>query len=103
MYKDIVLSEEQITSGKDNAYNIIAEYVRRYWKHYGFTDTVLISLGTSYGAKGEMFDMHKIIAYPNHLDDIEFDFDWWEGERFIRLYGIKLLLDIDVSGGIYEE
>ena len=103
MYKDIVLSEKEITTGKVNAYNIVAEYVKRYWQHYGFTDTVLISLGTSHGANSEAFDMHKIIAYPNRLDDVEFDFDWWEGERFIRLYGIKLLLDIDVSGGIYEE
>ena len=26
---------------------------------------------------------------------------WWEGEKFIKLFGIKAINELDISGGIY--
>ena len=28
--------------------------------------------------------------------------DWWEGEKFIKLFGIKAVGEFDISEGIYE-
>lgn len=89
---DIVLESGQ------SGYDVIGEYVRRYWEH-NIWDDVIISIGTSYD--GQTFDLRKEIAYPNGRD-IEFLRDWWEGEKYIKLFGIKTVSEVDVSGGIYD-
>lgn len=82
-----------------NGYDVIAEYIQRYWKREK-TDTVIISIGTSYD--GNTYYFSKEIATPICGDDIEFLNDWWEGEKYIRLFGIRSLKDINIVGGIYE-
>jgi len=83
-----------------SGYDAVGEYVRRYWDHNSY-DTVIVSLGTSYDGNAD--GLHKEVASPMNLDDVEFLYDWWEGERFIKLFGIKLVDELDISGGIYEE
>ena len=90
---DIVLKERQ------SGYDAIAEYIYRYWEH-NITDTVIVSLGTSYD--GETYDLRNEVASPMSFGDIEFLYDWWEGEKFIKLFGIKAVGEFDVSEGIYE-
>lgn len=82
-----------------SGYDIVAEYIRRYWEHniYG---TVLVSMGVSYD--GDTYSLIKEVADPYNGDDVEFLYDWWEGERFIKLFGIKTIEEIDISGGLYE-
>lgn len=84
-----------------SGYDAIGEYIQRYWKRNGITDTVIVSIGTSYD--GNTFDLHKEIASPINFDDIEFLYDWWEGEKFIRLFGIRAVGDLDIAGGIYTK
>lgn len=80
-------------------YDIVGEYIRRYWEH-NIIDTVIVSMGTSYD--GNTYNLCKEVASPYKGDDIEFLYDWWEGEKFIKLFGIKAVDEIDISGGLYE-
>ena len=81
-----------------SGYDAVAEYIHRYWDH-NCIETVIISMATSYN--GEIYDMINEIACPCD-GDIEFLYDWWEGEKFIKLFGIKSVDEIDISGGLYE-
>ena len=81
-----------------SGYDAVGEYIRRYWNH-NITDIVVVFIGTSYD--GNSYFFHKEVASPMNYDDIEFLNDWWEGEKFIKLLGIKGLDELDVSGGIY--
>lgn len=82
-------------------YDAIGEYIQRYWKHKKLADTVIVSIGISYD--GNTYELKKEIASPSGFDDIEFLYDWWEGEKFIRLFGIRSVEDIDIAGGIYTK
>ena len=83
-----------------SGYDVIGEYIRRYWKHNVY-DTVVVSIGTSYD--GSTYDLIKEIASPYNFDDVEFLCDWWDGEKYIKLFGIKSISELDVSGGIFTE
>ena len=91
---DIILKSGQ------TGYDAIGEYILKYWNH-NITDDVIVSLGTSYD--GETYTLRKEVAYPSGFHDIEFLSDWWEGEKFIKLFGIKTVEELDISGGIYED
>lgn len=83
-----------------SGYDAVGEYIRRYWEH-NIVDTVIVSIGTSYD--GNTFELRKEVASPLNFDDIMFLYDWWEGEKFIKLFGIKTISELDISGGIYEQ
>lgn len=85
---------------KQSGYDVIGEYIRRYWNHNIYTD-VIIPIGTSHD--GQNYSLTKEVASPHNFDDIMYLNDWWEGEKFIRLFGIISLDEINVSGGIYTE
>lgn len=89
---DIILKDGQ------SGYDAVGEYISRYWKHH-MIDTVILYIGTSYD--GESYECRNEIASPYNGDDIEFLYDWWEGEKFIRLFGIISIDELDISGGIY--
>lgn len=91
---DIVLKNDQ------TGYDVISDYIYRYWNH-NILDTVIISIGTSYD--GHTYDLRNEIASPIGFNEIEFMNDWWEGEKYIKLFGIKTLGELDISGGIYED
>lgn len=89
----------KLTNGQ-SGYDAVGEYIQRYWSH-NIYDTVIVSLGTSYD--GKTFDLKKEVACPINFDDIEFMYDWWEGEKYIKIFGIKAVGEFDIYGGIYEE
>lgn len=91
---DIVLKDGQ------SGYDAVGEYIHRYWEH-NITDDVVASIGTSYD--GNTYDLLKEVASPVGYNDIEFLHDWWEGEKYIKLFGIKTVGELDIYGGIYEE
>lgn len=91
---DIKLNDRQ------SGYDAIEEYIRRYWSR-NTTDTVICSIGTSYD--GLTYDSMNEIAYPTSGSCIEFLNDWWEGEKYIKLFGIKTVDELDISGGIYTD
>lgn len=81
-------------------YDVIGGYIRSYWEH-NIEDAVVVSMGISYD--GDSYDLHKEIAIPYIANDVEFLYDWWEGERFIKLFGIISVSELDIIGGIYTE
>lgn len=83
-----------------SGYDVVGEYIRRYWKH-NIIDTVIVSISTSYD--GNTYEARNEIASPYGSDNIEFLYDWWEGEKFIKLFGIVTINELDISGGIYME
>lgn len=93
---EIVLTESH------SGYEAVAEYIRRYWKH-NVCDAVICSIATSFD--GKSFETRNEVAMPYGFDgdEIEFLYDWWEGERFIKLFGIKGISEINIEGGIYTE
>lgn len=91
---DIKLKDKQI------GYDAVGEYIRRYWEHNIWED-VVVSLGVSYD--GKTYDLYKEVASPYSLYDIEYLNDWWEGQKFIRIFGVKAISELDISGGLYEE
>lgn len=91
---DIILKDGE------TGYNAVGDYIQRYWEH-NITDDVIVSLGTSYD--GNTYDIRKEVASPIGCNGIEFLYDWWEGEKYIKLFGIKTVEELDISGGIYEE
>lgn len=85
---------------RQTGYDAVGEYICRYWKQH-LCDTVIVSLATSYD--GVKFRTINEVASPYNFDDIEYLYDWWEGEKFIKLFGIKSIAEIKIEGGIYEE
>lgn len=95
--KGCFMIEVKLKEGQ-SGYDVVGEYVRRYWSH-NTTDTVIVSIGISHD--GYTYDLHNEVVSPTGFDDIEFLYDWWEGEAFIRLFGIKAISKLAISGGIY--
>jgi hypothetical protein len=94
MSKCIVLTDGQ------TGYDVIGEYIRRYWENVCCT-TVLVSVCDSYDGKD--FCHKSIIASPEFPDmTLEYEYDWWEGEKYIILHGIKDIHEIEITGGIFE-
>ena len=91
---DIKLKEGQ------TGYDVVDEYIQRYWRHNGYGD-VVVSLGISY--RGDAYDFCKEIASPYDCHGVEYLSDWWEGQKFIKILGIKFTDELDISGGIYED
>ena len=91
-------------SDGQNGYDIIADYIRRYWKHHAECDeTAIINLETSYDGR-KFYPVHDVASPISYLDDdIEFGYDWWEGEKYIRIKGIKSIGELNIEGGIYSE
>lgn len=84
-----------------SGYDAIGEYIRRYWEH-NVVDTVIVSIGTSYD--GVTYYLRNEVADSSYnFNDIEFLYDWWEGEKYIKLFGIKSINEIHIDGGIYTE
>lgn len=90
-----------ILKGDETGYDAVGTYILRYWEHNIPAD-VIVSLGISYDEN--TYDLVKEVAYPAGFcgNDIEFLSDWWEGQKYIKLFGIKTVRELDVSGGIYE-
>lgn len=85
----------------EDGYEVVGNYIKRFWKHHSYC-RVIVSLATSYDGK-EYWDSKEIAEPMECFTDILYDMDWWEGERFIRLYGIMAVDDVKVEGGLYEE
>lgn len=96
-----MMIEFRLQNGQ-TGYDVIGDYIRRYWKHNCYED-VIVSIGTSYDGKNYSHYNEVASPYFDSNNCIEFLNDWWEGELFIRLFGIKSISAFNVVGGIYEE
>lgn len=82
-----------------NGYDAVGEYIYKYWE-YNIPSDVVVSLELSYD--GKTYDLYKEVASPYNFDDIEYLSDWWEGQEYIKILGIKSVNELDISGGLYE-
>lgn len=87
----------ELKSGQ-SGYDVIEEYVQRYWEH-SIKEPSIISFGTSYD--GKKYNQYKEIVHPSDWFGVEFLNDWWEGEKFIKLFGITSVSKLHICGGIY--
>ncbi len=85
---------------RQSGYEAIAKYIKRYWEHNG-QDTIIVSMKISFNDKD--YETVRAVAYPMSVDDVEFLHDWWEGQTFIKLLGIRSINLINISDGIYTE
>lgn len=80
-------------------YDAVGEYIERYWNHT-IIDQVVVSMGLS--RDGVTYEHYNEVASP-YNSDIMFERDWWEGQKYIRLFGIVSVDALNITGGIYEE
>jgi hypothetical protein len=92
------MSKKFVLTDGQSGYEVIGEYIQRYWEEVCYT-TVIVSVAL---ADDGDYRRLNIVASPTHDLDIEYLYDWWEGEKEIFLGGI---IDVDavyVNGGIFE-
>lgn len=90
----------ELKDGQD-AYDVIEDYILRYWKHNAYED-VIVSMAISYD--GHDYDVLNEIASPDvYCDMVMFLNDWWEGQKFIKLFAIQAVSELKICGGLYEE
>lgn len=84
-----------------DGYEVIAEYIDRYCQLNAYQD-VVVSIAASYDGKD--YELYNEIAFPDdNCDSFIFLNDWWEGEKFIKILGIKGVSELEIHGGLYEE
>lgn len=87
---------------RQTGYDAVEKYIMNYWSNR-IPDTMIVSLEVSYNGKD--YDKVNCVAdcsgYCSAV--VEFLSDWWEGEKYIRILGMKDLSSIEISGGIYLE
>lgn len=85
-------------------YDAVGEYISRYWEHNAY-ESVIVSIAVSYD--GRDYDLYNEIAWPDTDNengrDIVFLHDWWEGEKFIKIFAIEAVSNLTICGGVYEE
>lgn len=60
-----------------NGYDVVGEYIERYWKHTNI-DQVVVSMGLS--RVGVTYEHYNEVASPCN-SDIMFDRDWWKAKN----------------------
>lgn len=94
------MSKKFVLTDGQTGYEVIGDYIQRYWENVCYT-TVLVTIFSSCDGRG--YDRKSIIASPEFpAMALEYDYDWWEGEKYIILSGIVDIHDIVVEGGIFE-
>lgn len=91
--------ELDIRDSGQSGYDAVAILIWNYFKHNPMDDLV-IRIGISYN--GYDYDIeNELVLIEN--GSFEFLNDWWEGQMFIRVYGIRYVPTLDISGGLYPD
>ena len=94
----IVLEENK------NGYAEVLKYIERFLDKEELMGTVAFTIATSYDDDDNDYIKFKHTEIVDvDYDKVVWDNDWWEGEKYIKLFGIKLLSDLEIEGGIYNE
>ena len=80
-----------------DAYTLVADCIRRFWKSK-YVCNVVCLIGTSFD--GADYCKTVEIASPdeNHTG-VEFLNDWYEGEPYVKVFGIKCVDEIEFIDG----
>lgn len=85
-----------LSNGQDG-YSALREHIIQYWEVHGYA-TAVVSLATS--SDGRVYRADNEIVSPHFSDDgdvlLEYLDDWWEGEEYITILGIKNLCEINI-------
>lgn len=89
--------ELNIKDSDQSGYDAVGALI---WNYYGYNpmDDLVIRIGISYNGKD--YDIQNELVLTEN-GSFEFLNDWWEGQKFIRVYGIQSVLTFDISGGLY--
>ena len=90
MSKDIVLNDGQ------SGYDVVGDYVRDHWRKTYYS-TAIVMMATSYDGK-EYHQSHDVVSpFSDHndIDSMEFLHDWWEGQKYIKIFGVINIDDIE--------
>jgi len=83
----------------ENAYMIVDKLVRKYWECVREEDDVVVNVECSYDGQ-KWHGENQFGELPGYGDsEVLWLNDWWEGEPYIRIHGIKNLNELDVIGG----
>ncbi len=86
----------KLDEGK-SAYEFVGDYIEKFWKKNYYCDVVVL-IGTSYD--GVNYCESVEIASPtNDMMGVEFLNDWYEGEKYIKIFGIKSVYDVEIADG----
>ncbi len=88
MSVDIVLKNGQ------SGYDAVGEYVEKYWEQNGYA-TAIVALETSYEGK-EYRRYNEVVSPTENCESFEFLHDWWEGQEYIKILGIRNLHEIEL-------
>lgn len=88
----------ELTDGQ-TGYDAVDGFIKRFWEH-NIYETVIVSIDVSYD--GLYFEHLNEVAFPYMMDSVEYQFDWWEGQKYIKILGIVSISEIEVSGGVYK-
>lgn len=83
-----------------SGYAAVNPYLKRYWERHYYDDLV-VALETSYD--GVEYDATNELVIIDEFCDFRYQSDWWEGQSFIRIMGISAILELKISGGVYEK
>lgn len=82
-----------------NGYDAIEAVIWKYFDHNPMDD-LIVRIGISYD--GNDYDVENELVLVEN-GSIEFLNDWWEGQKYIRVYGIQSIPNLDISGGLYPD
>ena len=78
-----------------NGYDEVGKHILDFWRGYSFCTTI-VRIRKSYD--GTNWDTSNEIVYPVEWNsDMEWLNDWWEGQQFIRILGIKAVDDLVIE------
>lgn len=80
----------------ESGYDLVTEYIRRYWEIQDSYDDVIVQLNTSFD--GVNWDMGMIEFAPFDYDNnsVYWFNDWWEGEEYIQIVSIVNKCDLEL-------
>jgi hypothetical protein len=88
-------NERQIDLSKgQSGYDLVGEQLINHWKQTYYS-TALVSLELSYNGK-DYTKTNEVVSPLIDSDICEWLSDWWEGQEYIRILGIKNIDDIDL-------
>lgn len=80
-----------------SAYDFVGDYIEKFWKKNSYCDVVVL-IGTSYDGL-DYCESLEIVTPTEDMMGVEFLNDWHEGERYIKIFGIKSVCDIEIEDG----
>ena len=80
-----------------NGYETVSNYIKSFWRSK-YTCNVVFLVGTS--LDGVNYCKTVEVAFPDeNMTDVVFLNDWYEGEPYVKMFGIKCIDDIIFTTG----